>query len=63
MTAARLVLTLLGALRWCAVHALDIAMGAGLAVILIVLLSRCDHHDVDVDRGPPALRYLATCPV
>ena len=50
-------------LCWVLEHALDIALTVSLAVILLVLLSRCAHHDVGVDRGPPALRYLATCPV
>jgi hypothetical protein len=62
VTARRLLLVWLG-LRWVLEHALDLALGAAFAVILVVLFTRCTHRDVDVDRGPPALRYLATCPV
>lgn len=43
--------------------ALDVALIIGAIVIGAVLITAATAHDIEPDRGPPALAYLATCPV
>lgn len=42
---------------------LDIALGVGVFVIAVVFITAATAHDIEPDRGPPALAYLATCPI
>lgn len=42
---------------------LDIALAVGAIVIAVVMITAATAHDIEPDRGPPALAYLATCPV
>lgn len=42
---------------------LDIALGVAALVIAVVMITAATAHDIEPDRGPPALAYLATCPV
>ena len=42
---------------------LDIALAVGAIVIGVVMITAATAHDIEPDRGPPALAYLATCPI
>lgn len=41
---------------------LDAALILGAIVIGVVFITAATAHDIEPDRGPPALAYLATCP-